>query len=672
MLLLVAFLSYGVFAPQQGFYWDDWVFAWTRTHLGPQGMIQLFAVTRPLRGWLEALLTLLLGAWPVLWQGYAILVHWLAAVACWWFLSVMWPDRRWQASLAALFFLVYPGFTQQPLAMTYHYYWLFTALFFASLGLMVQAVRSERRRRLNYGGAIVLGCLVVWAMEYLFGLEILRVAILWLATASPFKNTKKQPQKIILLYLPFLLNLSLYLYWRLVLYQGTRYSLEGNSLDIPGLASPLFLTWNVLKAIPLVTAGAWLKILQQNFLTQDISLALGFLYAFAFLSIAFGLTYFFKTFQHDPFPSTTGWWEQVVLTILMLLCAGLPFLVVGLPLRLSYPQDRYTLPYALGVSLLLVVLLDLIKNSGRRFTLAALLVSLAVTVQIHNTDVYRKEWQSQRAFLWQLTWRAPNIRPGTTFLAEQSTIFPHNDDEAFAFAINWAYAPEETTPTLPYEYFWISARLGYQLPGLQKGIPLSMNHFAAVFSGSTDQVLVVQYTPPSCLRILDPLYDAKAPLLPSGMETLPTETESAWFALPRNTARALSLSAPVAWISDGAPPPVPEWLFGQEPEHRWCYYFQKADLARQMGNWEKVARLGDQAFAAPYFPDDPAEYLPFIEAYGRLGRLAQAQKLTEKVADLNPALRPMLCAAWRRIQPTASSDEVEVIQITMQNLECSE
>ncbi len=678
-LLLVAVVSYGIFALQQGFYWDDWVFAWTRTHLGTQGMVQLFSVTRPMRGWIESPLTLLLGACPALWQGYAILVHWLASVACWWFLQVLWPDRRWQASVAALLFLVYPGFTQQPLAMTYHYYWTFTTLFFLSLGLMAQAVRPGRWKWLKLGGAVGLGGLALWAMEYLFGLELLRVVVLWIVLGPILPNAKARLKQTALHYLPFLVVLGIYLYWRFFVYQAAHYSLDAVGYgDVASLFSLPAIAWETLKTLPVAGLGAWLKILQQDFLTQDLSLVLAFLYGLVFLGGAFGLSCYFKLFRHDPSAPALGkrhnvvWWEQAGLAILLFVFGGLPFIIVGLPIRLSFPEDRYTLPFALGVSLILVVLLDLIKNSSRRFTLAALLVPLAMSVQIHNTDVYRKEWQSQRAFLWQLTWRAPHIQPGTTFLAEDGAVFPHNDDEAFAFLVNWAYAPDSGTAQLPYEYFWLSARLGYQLPGLQKGLPISMDHFAATFSGTTDQVLVARFSPPSCLRILDPLYDAEAPLLPSGVGLPLNDSDIAWFILPRNTARALPFSAPAALISDGNPPPVPEWLFGAEPEHRWCYYFEKADLARQGGNWQKVAKLGDQAFKIPYYPDDPAEYLPFIEAYGRLGRFDDAQALTEKAADLNPALRPMLCAAWQRIRSVkmVSLSEAEKIQTLMQNLAC--
>jgi hypothetical protein len=89
-------------------------------------------------------------------------------------------------------------------------------------------------------------------------------------------------------------------------------------------------------------------------------------------------------------------------------------------------------------------------------------------------------------------------------------------------------------------------------------------------------------------------------------------------------------------------------LLGAEPEHRWCFYYQKADLARQQDDWETVARLGDEAFAVPLLPDDPYEYLPFIEAYARLGRVKDARLLTRQTADNMPLLKPALCAVWER------------------------
>ena len=91
-------------------------------------------------------------------------------------------------------------------------------------------------------------------------------------------------------------------------------------------------------------------------------------------------------------------------------------------------------------------------------------------------------------------------------------------------------------------------------------------------------------------------------------------------------------------------------VFGAEPAHTWCYYFEKADLARQTDNWAQVAEIGDQVFAIPYYPDDMSEYLPFVEAYARTGRWEDARDLTRKTADAMPILKPALCAIWQRVE----------------------
>jgi hypothetical protein len=62
-------------------------------------------------------------------------------------------------------------------------------------------------------------------------------------------------------------------------------------------------------------------------------------------------------------------------------------------------------------------------------------------------------------------------------------------------------------------------------------------------------------------------------------------------------------------------PVLPENLFGPEPEHDWCYYYERADLARQQEDWEEVVRLGKQAVEAGYVPSDPLEWIPFLQAH---------------------------------------------------------
>jgi len=97
-------------------------------------------------------------------------------------------------------------------------------------------------------------------------------------------------------------------------------------------------------------------------------------------------------------------------------------------------------------------------------------------------------------------------------------------------------------------------------------------------------------------------------------------------------------------------------IFGAEPQKGWCYYFEKADLARQKGDWPSVASLGDQAFALDDYPNDPAERLVFIEGYAHTGRWQESLDLSRQTISITPLMKQPLCALWQRIQRDLPSD----------------
>ena len=72
---------------------------------------------------------------------------------------------------------------------------------------------------------------------------------------------------------------------------------------------------------------------------------------------------------------------------------------------------------------------------------------------------------------------------------------------------------------------------------------------------------------------------------------------------------------------------LPTSIFGTEPQHNWCYYYQKADLARQHEDWKQIAELGDEARANGLTPTDIDEWLLFVEGYERMGRYSDANQL---------------------------------------------
>jgi hypothetical protein len=180
-----------------------------------------------------------------------------------------------------------------------------------------------------------------------------------------------------------------------------------------------------------------------------------------------------------------------------------------------------------------------------------------------------------------------------------------------------------------------------------------VDYLAAEYRGNTSQAIVLVYQPPACLRILDPQLDWESQMLPPDL---------------REPARLSDLNR----IIPSGSPELPASLFGPEPGRGWCYYFEKADLARQQGNWETVVELGDQALALGDYPNDPAERVPFIEGYAHVNRWEDALEQTRQAAAVAPAMPPVLCRLWQRIEEETSTspEQAKAIRLAQDELEC--
>ena len=91
-------------------------------------------------------------------------------------------------------------------------------------------------------------------------------------------------------------------------------------------------------------------------------------------------------------------------------------------------------------------------------------------------------------------------------------------------------------------------------------------------------------------------------------------------------------------------------IYNPEPTHGWCYYFQKADLARQIGDWTEVTHLGDTAFTLDDYPNDPIERFVFIEGYAHNGDWQKAVEYSiDSYKVSKDYVAPLLCKLWSRI-----------------------
>jgi hypothetical protein len=113
-----------------------------------------------------------------------------------------------------------------------------------------------------------------------------------------------------------------------------------------------------------------------------------------------------------------------------------------------------------------------------------------------------------------------------------------------------------------------------------------------------------------------------------------------------------SLSQPGEVISNtpGLPQGPLLKIFGSEPKHEWLYFYQKAELERQLKHWDAVAMLGDEVIKEGYKPSDPSEWFPFIEGYARAHRYQRAVEISNGMLEESPDALAGLSSLWLRVK----------------------
>jgi hypothetical protein len=395
------------------------------------------------------------------------------------------------------------------------------------------------------------------------------------------------------------------------------------------LATLLLLIQNAFMSLWIVTIVAWLQI----FAAVDPSVhgvRTIFLYVTVTL-VAFAIAVIFLFNHREDVRNKRESFYAIGLGLFLLPFAGTPFWLTGLSISLAHPASRFTLPFMLAVCLIVVGLIDLIKLPQVRYGFLTLLIGLAAGRQFLWSTDYLRDWQAQKNLFWQMTWRAPGLKPNTLVLMNEELSF--YADNSISAPLNWIYAPENHSDQIDYVLFYPTNRLDDSLPALQKDIPIHYNYIAGRFDGDTSQVVAFYYDPPACLRLLEPDLD-------SNNRFIQDESHMREASILSNSEQILASSSAI----------MPA-IYYPEPTPGWCYYFEKADLARQFGDWKEVAKLGDAAFKLDDHPNNPVERFVFIEGYAHVGDWDRALKLSKESYQVSKDyVRPLLCQLWKRIE----------------------
>jgi hypothetical protein len=240
-----------------------------------------------------------------------------------------------------------------------------------------------------------------------------------------------------------------------------------------------------------------------------------------------------------------------------------------------------------------------------------------------------KEEKTISDFWWQVVCRAPDIRPGTTLVAIYPGIVYGDGNDVVWGPANFIYAPQpqDRSPvTIPISgsrletdsiLEIIHGNRDFQQTDLViKNITITYNY--------KNLLILSQPSEASCVHAMDSRW-----------------RELSFFDLPFLYASAQNSKIENILLKDKTPVPV-AYAFGGEPRHEWCYYYQKADLARQQDDWPQVAKLGDEAQKLGLHPNDQMEWMPFLQAYALLDDLKQVRAIAKRI-NTDPFYQDQAC-----------------------------
>lgn len=646
-LLFVTVVSFGLLIPWLGFYWDDWPVIYLTQTQGTSSFWDFYQYDRPFSAWTYMVSAPFLGTSPLTWQIFTLLLRWLTAVFVWASLRQIWTNKPHQAFWTALLFAVAPIFNQQPVAVAYSQHWLSYLLFFCSVYFMLRALSDRRYFYLFTVLATLTSLVQMLTMEYFLGLELLRPAILWFyfLERETGQSAGHILKRVVASGWVYAVLLIAYVIWRMFFLD-----LAGDDPNRPVLFASLLRTplealldlaqMAIQDFIYLITS--WVVALKP----ADIDLHRPF--SLAALAIAVLAAAFFRIVLSHYKPEIEEPGEDqwhlyaMILGVLAILLGTLPVWLIDRQVSLGPLGSRFSLAAIFGVSVLWVGILDwLSPRSEVKFTVICLLIAAAIHTNLHTAKAYQLSWEKQRSFYWQLFWRAPYIQAGTAFISD-GEIFPYVGLYSTSMGISLLYPPVNHPQEVPYWFFSYWERL-YRFPDeIVAGSILEGDIRNYSFRGDSKDAILLDFSPElkRCLQFV----------------SLREENDP---DLPESIRRLLSISD----LSRIDREPLEHWMppariFGAEPKHTWCYYYEKAELAYQYGDWPEIIHLMNEAKAQGFAASDMKEYLPLLEAYLQTGNIEPAHALSLQIVRLSNNIDDRVCTLWLDASETDRGPEL--------------
>lgn len=627
-LFLLAFLSYGLLMHRLGFYWDDFPYLYLNHSQGIGGYPAYMAGDRPFSAWFFMMEGFLFGTNPFGYHFFALILRWAGAYVFYLILARTFPSAKYQNLVTAALFLLYPGFLQQSISVIYSLHFSVLLLFLLSVFFMILSFENHPHS-FQYTLLGLVCSMGIFASEYFAFLELTRPVIIWFFYKRQKPPLSKSQKKILQIWLPYLVVFLAFLFWRVFIFQFPTYSpdlLIIFRLNFFSGISHLFS--RIFRDFFTVVFQIWLPALSLQSFKNNVSNRILLL---LLVSITSGLLVWHQGHQAlRKSAQVHGSVNKIMVFagIYLILMAGIPLWATNLPIKLEFAWDRLTLPFSPGASLFIAGLLfTIIKKPAFLILIFSLMAGLSAGFHLDNSYQYLDEWYSMQNFFHQLTWRAPGIKEGTTLLTDKFPLRYYSDNSLTA-PLNWIYDADNHSLDLNYMFYFLDVRLGRRLPALEKGLDINQPYRSFSFNGNTDQIIFLQYDPPACVH----LFDASS--------NLPIHNDSDSLRMAINLSD-LDLTHQQ---QDFSFPP----FFASDTNKNWCYYFERADSARQRADWKEVIHLFQEAKVKNLEPSDPSEFFPFLEAFFQVSDLNSAMVISKQILDSFFNMENNLCAIWKQ------------------------
>ncbi len=632
LIFLVTLITHGLGIPSLGYYHDDWYLLWSGAARGAESIIPLFSTDRPFMGVLYSYSYRLLGDTLLNWHLYALLWRFLGGLAFFWITRLLWPRQKYITTLMAVLFIVYPGFLSQPNANTKQNHLIGFASALFSIALMLQAlkIRSAGWKTACIALSALLTANYLFIYEYMIGFEGTRLALLGYALFQDgIRGWLSLAKEMLKRWWPYPLVTAGFLYWRIFVFESSR-----NATDVSRLADDYLgnlrymsirLAIDTFKDFLNTSIFAWfvkpyhvISSAEYSELGKAVFIALGvvfLIWAFSFISRKY-------RGDHDQEENLPGLSRDfLLLGAFITVCAVLPVVLSGRGVDLTDAYKSYGLHPISGVVMIVAGILLSLQPRLRQIALFSL-VFIAVTTHSLNADRWQTFWKYERETWWQLTWRAPDIQDDTLVMAYFRDGYRLQQDYEMWGPVNLIYRPGPAeAPAIQAEVLTVETAYdimrGEVRSNFVRDIPITRDF--------RNLLLISLPTDNSCAHIID----GSLPVYSEG-ENLLVQQVGAYSRIDRI-------------VPTGEAPLPPAAVFGAEPGHGWCYYYQKASLARQLGDWEQIGELYDEILVKELKPGDQSEWIPFFEGLVNLGREDEARKMVKQEFKGRERLRYPLC-----------------------------